>query len=314
MQLAIRPMAVGAEVVGLVPGDEQDSAVRKVLYDGWLAHGILLFRDVETTEHHLALSRVFGDLELHPLPFVRAAHEPLLMELGGDRRGQAYVYDETDMRLGRIPWHRDTAYTVDICKGAMLRMLEVPASEGETMVGDTAMAYDDLSPEMKARLDGMEYTTSFHSMDQSWPGAFWRTMRVATEEEDPIGAKAPIRHVKDGPIVVHPVVMTHPESGRKCLFLSPKDSLYFLGMSQSESDDLLRELSTHMRQPRYVYKHSWSVNDALLWDNRRIMHAAAGYKIEDRRWAVRTTLAGSLRTGHYLDANVQDADTPFAMD
>jgi len=122
----IRPMAVGAEVLGLAPGREQDPAVRKMLYDAWLAHGILLFRNVETIEHHLALSRVFGELELHPLPFMRASYEPLLMEMGGDKRGQAYVYDETDMRLGRIPWHRDTAYTVDICKGAMLRMLEVP--------------------------------------------------------------------------------------------------------------------------------------------------------------------------------------------
>ena len=310
----IRPMAVGAEVLGLAPGREQDPAVRKMLYDAWLAHGILLFRNVETIEHHLALSRVFGELELHPLPFMRASYEPLLMEMGGDKRGQAYVYDETDMRLGRIPWHRDTAYTVDICKGAMLRMLEVPETDGETMVADTAMAYDDLPAEMKTRLDGMEYTTSFHAMDQSWPGQFWKTMRVATAEEDPIGAQSPSRHMDDGPEVVHPVVMAHPESGRKCLFLSPKDSLYFLGMERNESAALLRELSVHMRNPKYVYKHSWSVNDALLWDNRRIIHAAAGYRPEHRRWAVRTTLAGPMRTGRYLDPAVQDAGLPVAMD
>jgi taurine dioxygenase len=307
--LTIRPMPVGAEVFGLSPGEEKEPAVKSVLYDSWLFHGVLLFKNIESAEHHLSISRVFGELELHPLEYMRADYEPLFMELGGQKkRARALVYDETDVRVARIPWHRDTAYTPDICKGAMLRMLEVPSSDGETMFADTALAYDDLPEQIKQMLENLEYTTSLHPMEQTGPGALWKTVRAATVEEDPQEpSNSPPE--QDGPIVVHPALMIHPESGRKCIFLSPKDALYFVGMETIESDKLLRFLADHMTNPRYVYKHKWAVNDALLWDNRRIMHAALGYKIGQRRSAVRTTLAGALRTGRYLD-NSPATDAP----
>jgi taurine dioxygenase len=113
---------------------------------------------------------------------------------------------------------------------------------------------------------------------------------------------------------VHPAVLVHPESGRKCIFLSPTYVDFFLGMSQSESDELLQYLVRHMVQARYVYKHHWSVNDAIVWDNRRMMHAAVGNKPGDRRRGLRTTLAGQLRTGRYFEESATAPASPVLAD
>jgi taurine dioxygenase len=310
--LSFRPLTVGAEVVGLAPGAEADPDVRSALYAAWLEYGILLFRDVDSTERHLALSRCFGDLEVHPFPEVRSDEHPLLIEIGGRKRARAYVYDG-ELLVNRIVWHRDTAYTPDICKGAMLRMVEVPARGGETLFADTALAYADLPAEMKTRLDGLEFVASLRlsPMEQTRPGAFWKTVRPATEAEDPHGPRV---NVDDEaakaryPSVIHPAVLTHPESGRKCIFISPTYVDEFLGLETCESDALLVWLVEHMTGPRYVYKHSWSPNDAIVWDNRRFMHSALGNAPGEPRRGLRTTLAGPVRTGRYVEADDKAAE------
>lgn len=317
--LHIRAMPIGAEVVGLEPGDEHDADIRKALYDAWLDHGFLLFSGVDSVERHLALSEVFGELEMHPFIEVRSKVHPLLIDLGGDHRNRAYVYDEKDVRINRIAWHRDTAYTPVICKGAMLRMIDAPADDGETMLADTAKAYDDLSPAMKQRLEGLEYKATLRTgpREQTRPGAFWTTARPATDEEDPDGGRKDAntedpKIIARYPPVVQPAVLTHPESGRKGIFLSPTYVDFFIGMNQEDSDQLLRDLCDHMLQPKYIYKHRWSSNQAIIWDNRRMMHAGMGNKIDQRRYGLRTTLAGPLRTGRYFDDNAEAQIPDFA--
>jgi alpha-ketoglutarate-dependent taurine dioxygenase len=316
--LSICPMPVGAEVVGLVAGTEANPAIRASLYDAWLQHGILLFRNIDSIERHLTLSRCFGELEIHPFAPVRSELNPMLIEIGGKKRPPAYVFDGHEIRCNRIAWHRDTAYTPDICKGAMLRMIEVPARHGETMFADMAMAYDDLPTDVKARLETLEYkaTLSLTPIDQTGPGAFWKTVRRATPEEDSGGnSESSNIDVKSlYPSVVHPAVLTHPEWGRKCIFLSPTYVDFFLGMDQAESDALLDYLVTHMLRPRYVYTHRWAINDAMLWDNRRFMHAGRGNEPDDPRWGLRTTLAGPVRTGRYFEDGVQASIVPTMAD
>jgi taurine dioxygenase len=309
-QLHILALGVGAEVLGLDAGREHDPQVRAALYHAWLEHGILLFKNVDSIERHLEISRCFGELEIHPFPAVRSELNPLLIEIGGKKRARAYVFDGSDIRINRIGWHRDTAYTPDICKGAMLRMVEVPRTEGETLFADTANAYDDLPAEVKARLEGLEYraTLRLDPVAQTRPGAFWSTARVATDAEDPQGPAADAFSSggqADYPSVVHPVVITHPESGRKCIFISPTYVDHFLGMDASESDELHRYLMAHMVQPRYVYQHRWVKNEAIVWDNRRFLHAARGNLVNEMRWGLRTTLAGPLRTGRYFESGIE---------
>jgi len=309
----ILPLTVGAEIVGLDIDCPIDEKTRRELYAAWLDFGILLFKNVGSAEKHIELSRCFGDLEIHPFPEARAQENPLFIEIGGSKELPAFVYDDVDLRVNRIPWHRDTAYTPGICKGAMLRMLEAPPVEGETLFADTAMAYDELPADVKTHLAGLEYKARLRlgTINQTRPGALWKTARAATAEEDPRGFGKQLYDMAAEaryPPVVHPAVLTHPESGRKCIFLSPTYVDYFLGLSQSESDALLGYLVDHMTSPRYVYKHKWTVDDAILWDNRRFMHAAVGNRLGHRRRGLRTTLAGQLNTGRYFE----DATAPGA--
>jgi taurine dioxygenase len=303
---SITPMFVGAEVVGLNMEFPMDENIKRRLYAAWLEFGVLIFKNVGSMDKHIELSRCFGDLEIHPFPEARAKEDPLFIEIGGAKEMPAFVYDEVELRVNRIPWHRDTAYTPGICKGAMLRMLEVPPVDGETLFADTAMAYDELPPDAKDRLEGLEYkaTLRLGIINQTRPGALWKTARPATAEEDPRGVGKQLYDMgAEGRYrsVVHPAVLVHPESERKCIFLSPTYVDHFLGMSQSESDALLQYLVDHTTNPRYVYKHKWSVDDAILWDNRRFMHAAVGNRVGDRRRGLRTTLAGQLNTGRYFE-------------
>jgi taurine dioxygenase len=319
IDLNIRALPVGAEVIGFEAGREQDPRVRAALYRAWLEHGILLFRNVNSIERHLELSRCFGDLEIHPFPAVRSELHPLLIEIGGRKRARACVFDGDQIRINRIGWHRDTAYTPDICKGAMLRMVEVPQHEGETMFADTAKAYDDLPADVKARLEDLEYkgTLRLDPVAQTRPGAFWTTARPASDLEDPDGPPADAFSSEgqaNYPSVVHPVVLAHPESGRKCLFISPTYVDHFLGMEPAESEELHRYLVAHLVNPRYVYQHRWAPDEAIVWDNRRFLHAARGNRLGEPRWGLRTTLAGAWRTGRYFDESGKPRTLPQLAD
>ena len=316
--LTIRAMPVGGEVLGFAEGMERDAGVRQALYQAWLDHGILLFRNVASVEEHLAISRCFGELEVHPVPEVRSPENPYLIELGIRANGKGrvpavYVFDDNDIRINRIAWHRDTAYSPDICKGAMLRMLEVPAAEGETLLADTAMAWDALPADVQARLKGLEFKATIRTAHLNLagrPGVFWKSVRLASEAECPGNTE---RSSRDGaidaryPSVVQPAVLKHPESGRECIFLSPTYVDFFLGLDPRESDELLWYLTDHMLRPEYVYRHRWRVNDAIMWDNRRFMHAGMGNRPGEPRFGLRTTLAQPLRTGRYFD---KDAVAP----
>jgi taurine dioxygenase len=317
---SVRPMEVGAEIVGLAADDPLEPETAAGLYRAWLDHGFLLFRGVSTVEQHLALTRCFGELEIHPVPEVRSKTNPYLIELGapfgggGARVPTVFVFDGTDMRINRIAWHRDTAYAPDICKGAMLRMLEVPEHEGETMLADTAKAWDGLPADVQRRLEGLEFKATLRTAHLNLtgrPGVFWKSVRLASEEEFPGNAE---RAERDGqldgryPSVVHPAVMTHPESGRKCIFISPTYVDCFLGMERDESDALLTYLADYMLRPDYVYKHRWQVDDAIIWDNRRMLHAGMGNRPDEPRFGLRTTLAQPLLTGRYFDPKARKPD------
>ena len=297
----VRPLTAGAEISGLA-SDQGDPAVRAELYATWLEYGLLLFRGITSIDQHIELSRCFGELELHPLVHMRAPEHELFMTVGGEV-SSPYVYDEAEIKQGTIPWHRDTAYTTGIAKGAMLRILQAPRVGGETWFADTARAYDDLPDDLKARLDGLEWVARLKRtpMEQTGPGAIWRTVRPLTDAEWAATGLDRARYLGSRagslPPVVHPAVIVHPESGRACLFLSPKEFDCFVGLDRAESDELFTVTCDHMLQDKYVYRHHYAVNDVMGWDNRRFLHAAVGSRVGDRRHGLRTTLAGDLTVG-----------------
>jgi taurine dioxygenase len=308
-------MTVGAEVTEFDSGAPIDEMTVAGLYDAWLQYGILLFHDVRTWDDHIRLSRCFGELEFHPMPEIRFKEQPLFIELSGSKTA-AYFYDG-ELKVGRLPWHRDTAYTPDICKGAMMRIQHAPARGGETLFCDAAKAYDGLPEELRQRIAGLEFkaTLRIGPFSQSGPGAIWQSVRQATEAECPGWRRKEIANASVRaryPSVVHPVVYQHPESARRCLFISPTYVDSFLGLAPEESKELLAILVGHLLSPENVYVHRWRVNDAIVWDNCRFLHAAAGTAPDDYRQGLRTTLAGSVRTGRFFE---EDAKAPegFAL-
>lgn len=306
----VNPLPIAAEIHDLDLTRLGDADLTRDLYADWMRYGVLAFRNTPVDNaQHLALSRSFGELEMHPLPQIRNPEEPLLMQLGGNKPDKAYVYDDKDLLVGRVPWHRDTAYTVDISKGSMLRVLERPEEGGDTLFSDTAAAYDALPDHWKQRIAGLHFKATlrldFREMSR---GVTWSSIRWATDEEAP-GSKPAVPHdmLARYPSVVHPMVIEHPESGRKCLYISPTYLDRVLDVSDEESDEILSFIVDHTLKPEFIYRHVWAADDLVLWDNRRMMHAATGYPPKYRRFALRTTLAGSLKSGRLYDSSAVEA-------
>src|SRR6218665_1248401 len=179
--------------------------------------------------------------------------------------------------------------------GAVLRM-EKPAQKlGKTGFIDAIEAYDRLSPELKERIDGLEvvyhFVTDFMQCKYGTPA----DLEALPREQASSGAGY------DFPPVVHPLVITQTETGRKALKISPLQVQYILGMEREESDALLAQLGPHLTDERFAYFHDWQKNDMLVWDNWRMIHHAQGVPLNCPRSARRTTIMGDYAVGRYLD-------------
>jgi len=160
----------------------------------------------------------------------------------------------------------------------MLYAVAVPPSGGDTQFTNMYAAYDDLAPAMKQRLAPLRVV---HKYDWSRKGT-----RIATLKAE---------EAADLPEVTHPLVRTHPETGRKALYLNPNRMERIIGLRRAESDRLLDELAAHATDPRYQYRHVWRQGDVLIWDNRCTMHKANGdYPEGARRLMQRIIVEGSV--------------------
>ncbi|HEX5535963.1 MAG TPA: TauD/TfdA family dioxygenase, partial [Sphingobium sp.] len=178
----------------------------------------------------------------------------------------------------------------------VLRMTEPARVMGETGFIDAIQAYDRLSPDMQKRIEGLEVVYEFNPDFCS--GQFGFPTDI---ERLDVGATVKAGAKYNFPPVVHPLVITQLETGRKVLKLSPMHARYVLGMDKAESDALLTELAAHLGDPAYSYFHKWQENDMVVWDNWRIVHSANGVPLDCKRSARRTTIAGDYKVGRYLD-------------
>jgi taurine dioxygenase len=272
------------------------------ILDAWIEGGILLFRGAGATDEiHMRLSSVFGQMEPAATASMNRPDNPYLMTLLYDPEDDKpsfqtnYIVDGV-VRAGWLGWHWDQSFMPTIVRGAVLRMLEPAPVMGETGLIDAIGAYDRLSPAQKQRIEGLEVVYEFNP--DFCTGQFGFPKDIAKEPR-PNGQAA--GKIFDFPPVVHPMVITQPETGRKVLKLSPMHSRYILGMNKDESDGLLEEIAEHLVDPRYAYFHKWGKDDMLVWDNWRVIHSANGVPPQFRRHAVRTTIMGDYKVGRYLD-------------
>lgn len=288
---------IGARVHGVDYGNLSE-ADKKTLYAGWLQHGVLIFPEAGTsTRVHLDLSRVFGPLEVHPHASLRVEGNEDLIYLGGEGQNKGPMMMVNGEGLaGFIYYHQDTSFTPNICKGSLLRMMEIPASGGgDTVWVDTAKVYEALPDDVKARVETMETRQSSKQVvDRAWGMEDWE-IRLARADEGP---NEPYK-LDPLPDVIQPMVITHPESGIKSLLLSPQGFVEVIGMDKVEGDAFFNELVRHALRPEFQHRHKWKLFDMVLWDNRRTMHFATGYPYHERRLILRTTLGGAQKTGRY---------------
>jgi taurine dioxygenase len=271
---------VGAEVLGLDIGKPINAADFARLHRAHLDHHVLVFRDQRVTpEAHIAFSRRFGPLEIHVLHQFHLAGHPEILIVSNIKKP-----DGEPLGLGDAGayWHSDLSYKPKPSLGSLLHAQELPSEGGDTLFADQHLAFEGLAPALQQRILPLEaehsYLAKYEELRAKNP---WR----------PKLSQAQIDQVAP---TVQPVVRTHPETGRKALFVSEHFTTRIVGLPQEEGDALLAELFAHSVKPEYVYRHRWAPHDLVFWDNRSLMHLAAGTPDHLRRKLYRTTVEGDV--------------------
>lgn len=267
--------ALGAEIRG-VDLSRVDAADLKAVHDAWLEHVVLLFRDQELSDDALAdFSRNFGELDLAP-PMETSqgvTHPEILVVSNVKENGKAIG----TLGDGEAIWHSDMNYMEAPPTGSLLYSLEVPPEGGDTGFCNMYKALDTLPSDIRRRIDGLsiKHDSSTNS------GGYLRQ-----------GSKA-VDDVRTCPGAVHPMVCTHPETGRKSLFIGRRRHAYVMGLPLAESEKLLDEIWAHATRKELTWHHRWRVGDVLMWDNRCAMHRRDSFDPATRRLMHRTQIKGS---------------------
>ena len=275
MSLSVERMTanIGAEVRGVDLSTELEAAVIREIRAVLLEHQVIVFRNQDLTpERHIAFAKYFGSIKLPP---VSTAH-------GGPP--EINVIDQTTPKgEGADAWHADNTYTATPPMGSLLRVLELPSVGGDTAFASMYAAYDALTPVIQRLCDEL---IAVHDVTGSLTKAIARGHSVANLSE--------IR--KQLPPVEHPVVTVHPETGRRALFVNINSTTRLVGLSESESDMLLRFLFEHTKQPEFQVRVRWDTRTLVFLDNRCTQHyAVADY--DDRRVLHRVAVEGTRPVG-----------------
>jgi taurine dioxygenase len=274
--------ACGARVTGVDLSKPVPAEVFAAIHKAWLEHQVLVFPGQKLDPRSLvAFTRNFGELDDYSSqPFNRHPDLKEVFVLSNKKtNGKPFATYNAGQN-----WHTDLSYTVRPAKHTAVYCLEKPSVGGDTMFASMYLAYETLSPKMRAFLDGLECVHDVSLVE----GLDKRGPEVANE----------FRRLN--PPVVHPAVRLHPESGRKALYVNERVR-NFLGLSEAESKPILKFLCEHAVQPRFTYRHYWSVGDLVVWDNRCMVHLAVGdYDPAEIRYMIRTSSMGDY-FGRYLD-------------
>jgi taurine dioxygenase len=277
--LQIKPLSkhVGAEIVGIDLAAELPDDVFRQIDDAWNRYSVLVFRDQKLTpEQQIAFSRRFGDLEISPrTQFALPGYPEILVLSNIIENGKPIGNADA----GRT-WHTDMSYTRTPPRGSLLYAREIPIKDGrplgDTVFASAAAAFESLPEERRRGLIGL------------------RAIHRAGAKKYAPGSKL-AEAVKDMPDVEHPVIRTHPATGRKAIYVRDGECVGIVGMADGQSLPLIKELSEMIPRERFCYRHSWRLGDLLMWDNSMTQHLAiADYKLPLRRLMHRVTVNGTV--------------------
>jgi taurine dioxygenase len=269
--IQVRPLGdkIGAEVSG-VDVKAVDEADFATIYRAWLDHNVLVIPgQALEIDDYLRYSRRFGVLEPHPSKSTRHPDYPEITMLGSNKWDADGNLNMAIYRRGAEGWHTDGAYDAVPFKATQLYAVAIPSRGGDTLFASMYAAYDALPSDLKDRLEGRLGAFTYGGR---------RNPSLLLDEAD-----------RDWKPVLHPIVRTHPETGRKALYFDPGKIVRIEGFEPAESDAIIEQLTEHMIQPDAQYRHQWHVGDIVIWDNRCSYHLAAGdYPPEEERihWRV----------------------------
>jgi len=250
---------LGAELSGMRLADEISNEAFRAIYRAFLRYQVLLFPPQDVPPGcQVAFAHRFGEVQIHVMNQYHADGYPELYRLSNlDEHGKP-VGKHPDK--GTLAWHTDGSWQRVTGQATIIYGEVMPESGGETHFCDMYGAYERLDPAWKARIASLR---AVHNLD------FSRTRRHG---EDPMTEE----QKRAKPPVDHPIVRTHPETGRKCIYLGDHAE-YIVGMPYDEGRALIEELNALAIHPDLTYEHRWTAGELLLWDNRCVMHRATAY-------------------------------------
>ncbi|MGI9308409.1 MAG: TauD/TfdA dioxygenase family protein [Gammaproteobacteria bacterium] len=273
--ITVRPLtgSIGAEIGNIDLREPLSAAARDEIRKALLEHLVIFFRDQDIEpDQHKGFGREFGELHIHPYIPTLDGH-PEIIHLASSDDGPGEMSYQANI------WHTDLTYMKEPSMASILRGVRIPPAGGDTMFINLYAAFDNLSETMQAMVQSL---TAVHDIVVSMPADFMQQSWAPQQLE---------RLQKTTPPVEHPVVSTHPETGRKCLYVNRNFTSHIKGLSRHESDGMLEMLYQHIEQPEFMCRFRWEKNSIAFWDNRCTQHYAVN-DYHSKREMHRVTLCG----------------------
>ena len=277
MKIIPTAAALGAEIGGVDLSRPLDDATFAAIERAYDEHGVIFFRGQSITPaQQVAFTRRFGEIAFNIFgERWSVPGHPEIVVLSNITDGGR----PTGVRRAGEHWHSDMCYTARPPRGTVLYAIEIPTLHGlplgDTEFASAAAAWDALPEAMKRTLEGRQAVFDFRGRRRSTP---------PTQAE--IDRNPPVRH---------PIVRTHPSTGRRCLYVMRDDCTGIDGMDSGEAEALIAALADHLVKPAFVYRHQWRPGDVLMWDNCTVQHRAIqDYDLPQRRLMHRTTMGGAV--------------------
>ena len=276
------PAGIGAEVRGLELGRGLDAASFATVREAFHRHLVLLFRGQSLDDAALVgLAAHFGTPEIAPRSEVSddvGGYAPSMPEVTIISNIEVAGQPIGSLGAGEADWHADMTFTERPPAACMLHALELPASGGNTQFASMYRAHDTLAPALRQRIEGR---LAIHDYSMTSAGDLRKGFEAVTDVRETPGAR-------------HPLIVTHPETGRRALLLGRRRNSYIIGLEVAESEALLDELWAHACDSAHAFEVVWRLGDLVLWDNRCVMHRRDPFDGQARRLLHRTQVRGAI--------------------